>query len=75
MKYHFCTYIEKKQRVDIYLSSLFSQFSRSYIQRLIDTGSVTVNGSEVRKNIKIAPKDIVEIICESESTHLAFQDM
>ncbi len=75
MNYHFCTYFEKKQRVDIYLSSLFSQFSRSYIQRLIDNGAVTVNGEIVKKNIKIAPRDEVYLECISEPTNLAYQDM
>jgi len=32
----FCVFSEKKLRVDIYLSALFSDFSRSYIQKIID---------------------------------------
>ena len=75
MNYHFCTYLEKRQRVDIYLSSLFSQFSRSYIQRLIDNGSVRVNNQTVKKNIKISPRDEVYLECISEPTNLAYQDM
>jgi hypothetical protein len=36
MEYNFCVLSEKKIRVDMYLSALFKDFSRSYIQKLID---------------------------------------
>ena len=68
MNYHFCTYISSPQRVDIYLSTLFWEISRSYIQKLIDTGCVKVNGVCVKKNLKIQTKDeihITEIITSS----------
>jgi len=69
MNYNFSVNIEKKQRVDMYLSALFWEISRSYIQKLIDTGCVLVNGEKVKKNIKIIPRDeisIIEIITSSE---------
>jgi len=69
MRYHFCIYSEKSKRVDVYLSALFSGISRSYIQKLIDSGSVQINGKTVKKNLKIAPRDeifIEEIITSSK---------
>lgn len=62
----FCVFFEKKIRVDIFLSTLFSDFSRSYIQKIIDRGQVSVNWQKISKNIKISPRDeiIIEIIIE-----------
>ncbi len=69
MNYNFSTYIEKPQRVDMYLSALFWELSRSYIQKLIDTGCVKINGGIVKKNLKLQSRDevsIMEIIVSSE---------
>ena len=62
MKFHFCVFLEKKQRVDMYMSALFTEISRSYIQKMIDSGAVSVNGEKVKKNIKISSWD--EILIE-----------
>ena len=61
MKKQFCTVIEWKKRVDMYLSALFSDFSRSYIQKLIDKWDVKVNGKTISKNLKINNRDEIEI--------------
>lgn len=69
MKYNFSVYLEKKQRVDMYISALFPDISRSYVQKLIDSWCVKVNGISVKKNLKISPRDeicIQEIITSSE---------
>jgi 23S rRNA pseudouridine1911/1915/1917 synthase len=53
----------------MYLSALFTDISRSYIQKLIDTGCIKVNGSEIKKNLKLEPRDeisIIEIITSTE---------
>jgi len=67
MQYKFSTYIEKPQRVDIYLSALFSEFSRSYVQKMVDKGQVTVNNETISKNIKISARDEIcmNVIVES----------
>ncbi len=68
MNYSFSVFIEKTQRVDIYLSALFWELSRSYIQKLIDTWSVKVNGKIIKKNLKIHCQDelfIQEIVTQS----------
>lgn len=66
MRYIFCVLIEKNIRVDMYLSTLFSDFSRSYIQKIIDRWQIKVNWKEINKNIKIKNKDeiYIDIIIE-----------
>lgn len=66
MIYNFCVLIEKPKRVDMYLSTLFEEFSRAYVQKIIDRGQVTLNGKNFYKNIKVKNWDIisVEIILE-----------
>jgi len=61
MKIKFCTVIEWKKRVDMYLSAIFNDFSRSYIQKLIDKWDVKVNGKTISKNLKINNRDEIEI--------------
>ncbi len=38
------------ERVDKYLSFIFPRTSRSYIQKAIESGNVSVNGNPVSKN-------------------------
>lgn len=66
MIYKFCVLIEKQKRVDMYLSALFNDFSRSYIQKMIDRWQVSVNNEKISKNLKIKNKDeiIIEIVIE-----------
>jgi 23S rRNA pseudouridine1911/1915/1917 synthase len=45
----------------MYLSALFKDFSRSYIQKLIDEWKVRVNSKIVNKNLKIKNKDEINI--------------
>ena len=66
MKIKFCTLIENKKRVDMYLSALFSDFSRSYIQKLIDKWDVQVNWKTISKNLKISNKDEIEVNIQLE---------
>ncbi|MDP5039113.1 MAG: RluA family pseudouridine synthase [Candidatus Gracilibacteria bacterium] len=70
MKYEFCVYINGKQRVDMYLSALFIDFSRSYIQKIIDNGEVSVNDKNISKNLKIQNKDKVTIKINIEKLEL-----
>lgn len=53
-------------RVDIYLSALFEDYSRSYIQKMIDRGQIKVNGKVFSKNLKINNKDEFSIERELE---------
>jgi len=67
MNYKFSVFLDKPQRVDIYVSALFQDFSRSYVQKMIDKGQLRVNNKILNKNLKIKNKDEVslEIITES----------
>ena len=62
MKYNFCALFEEKnKRVDMYLSTLFNDFSRSYIQKMIDRWNVSVNNNKISKNLKIKSRDEINI--------------
>ncbi len=49
-------------RIDKYLAEQDLALSRSYIQKLMDEGLVTVNGRQVKANYKVSAGD--EIICD-----------
>lgn len=75
MIYSFCVYIEKKQRVDIYLSALFEDFSRSYVQKLVNRWQVQINGTVITKNIKIEAQDEIKIEIRLEKLEVEPEDM
>lgn len=49
-------------RIDKYLSFIFPKTSRSYIQKAIESGNVSVNGVTVSKNYKLKSDDKVEYL-------------
>jgi 23S rRNA pseudouridine1911/1915/1917 synthase len=79
MIYNFCVITDKAKRVDMYLSTLFNDFSRSYIQKMIDREQVSVNGKSISKNLKIKNKDelkieiIIEKLDEIEAEKMDFE--
>ena len=77
MKLEFCVYIFDKEirRVDMYLSALFKEQSRSYIQKLIEKWNVTVNGKIVSKHEKLKKWDLVEMIFETEKMEIEAENM
>lgn len=52
---------DEGQRVDSFVASR-SELSRSHVHTLIENGSVTVNGSAVKKNYKISADDVVSVL-------------
>ncbi|MCF7954981.1 MAG: RluA family pseudouridine synthase, partial [Phycisphaerae bacterium] len=52
----------KKKRLDIYLQSRFSRFSRSHIQTLIKEQGVDVNGLAAKASTKLSAGDKVDLI-------------
>lgn len=48
-------------RIDKFLSNAVDNVSRSYIQKLIENGAVTVNGKEVKSNYKTGSGDLIAI--------------
>lgn len=53
--------LENGERIDKFLSNEMADFSRSYIQKLVKDGHVSVNGKTVKANYKIAYDDIVTV--------------
>jgi 23S rRNA pseudouridine1911/1915/1917 synthase len=51
----------KEHRIDKYLHGRFSNFSRSFIQDAIKTGSVKVNGKVVKPSFKLNPGDKIDL--------------
>lgn len=48
-------------RLDVYLSQEFEDKSRSYIQKLVDEGNITVNGKNKKSNYKLKIDDKITI--------------
>jgi len=51
----------KERRVDKYLHSRFSNLSRRFIQKMIETGAIKVNGKIVKSSFKISPGDQIDV--------------
>lgn len=51
----------ESRRVDTFLSTLFTDVSRSYIQRLIARGDVWINGVQIHKNHKIYRGNVIRV--------------
>ena len=75
MEYKFCALVNTSQRVDIYLSALFKDFSRSYIQKMVDKWQVSVNWNILNKNLKIKNTDEIILTIISESLEVSPEKM
>lgn len=77
MKTQFSIFIPKQEirRVDMYLSALFPEHSRSYMQKLIEKGYLTVNGKVLESNKRVKKWDVLELEFETEKSPLAAEDM
>ncbi len=49
------------KRLDVYLSSRFSDYSRHVIQKIIDADAVSVNGRVAKASYRVRPGDLVSI--------------
>lgn len=52
---------ESNTRIDKYLSEQLEGTSRSYIQKLIENGQVSVNGKAVKSNYKLRADDVLSV--------------
>jgi len=52
---------ENGSRIDAWLSKRLEKYSRSYIQKLINDGMVSVNGSVVKANYKVRINDEISV--------------
>lgn len=57
-----CSETDEEIRIDKYLTTELSDFSRSYIQKLIRDEMVLVNEKKVKANYKVLPKDQIEVM-------------
>jgi 23S rRNA pseudouridine1911/1915/1917 synthase len=49
------------KRLDVYLASRFSDYSRQVIQKIIDADAVLVNGRQAKASYRVRPGDVVSI--------------
>src|SRR3954451_1861824 len=49
------------RRIDAYLASRFTDYSRSVIQRIIEAEAVTVNGRAVKASYKVRAGDQIKV--------------
>ena len=52
---------KKKERIDLFLTSVIENATRSKIQKLIEAELVKVNSKATKANYKIRPNDIIEV--------------
>lgn len=73
----FCVLADKREtrRVDTYLSALFPEKSRSYLQKMIDEWKISCNGANFSKNKKIYRGDVIEIEWKVENMALEAEDI
>jgi 23S rRNA pseudouridine1911/1915/1917 synthase len=56
-------------RIDRYITELFTHYSRSYFQQIIDNGGVSINGMVVKKqSAPLSPHDIITLQFPAERT-------
>ena len=51
---------KKKERIDVFLASSVENATRSKVQKLIESGNVTVNGKVVKASYLVSPGDKIE---------------
>jgi 23S rRNA pseudouridine1911/1915/1917 synthase len=73
----FCVLADPREtrRVDTYLSALFPEKSRSYLQKMIEEGKISCNGATFTKNKKIYRGDMIEIEWKVDQMELIAEDM
>ncbi len=77
MNTQFSVYIPKQhiRRIDLYFSDIFPEHSRSYINRLIDTGHIRVNGLPLWTNRRVILWDVIGVEFVTEKYYLKGEDM
>lgn len=58
----------EEERIDKYLNELMDSVSRSYIQKLLSDGNITVNGKNVKSNYKVRQEDDIRIFLPTAIT-------
>jgi len=71
---NFCVLSKWKNRIDIFLTNIFSDYSRSYIQKIIDRWDVKLNWISINKNLKISYKDEICISIVYQKYNIEAED-
>lgn len=73
----FCAllYPQEIRRVDMYVSALFADTSRSYIQKILEKWLIKINGKIASKWDRIRNKDLIEVIFETDKSHIEAEDI
>jgi 23S rRNA pseudouridine1911/1915/1917 synthase len=56
------------ERIDVYISACLKNVSRSFVQKLIISGNITVNNKNTKANYKIKTNDLIRIIFPKPET-------
>ncbi len=67
--------IYENDRVDRYVCSVLADFSRSYIQKIIENGDLTVNGKNVRSSYKVRVGDVINVTATEQIPDIVAQDI
>lgn len=64
------------ERIDALLPRLIPELTRSGAQRLLESGGVTVNGANARKNLRVSAGDVISVeLPEPECAGLVAQEL
>lgn len=67
---------EVNQRIDVYLANEFVDYSRSFIQKLIDSKKVIVNNKIAKSNYKVKLNDVISVeIPEPQKIEIAAENI
>ncbi len=56
--------LDVSERLDVFLTKELTEFSRSFVQKLVENGGVTVNGTVPKSNYKLRQGDIINVMVE-----------
>ncbi|MCH8519090.1 RluA family pseudouridine synthase [Candidatus Gracilibacteria bacterium] len=73
--FQFCVISKIPVRVDILISTLFSEYTRTYIAKCIERHDILVNNAPVKKNTLLKHRDIVSFKKEIYSTEILAEDI
>lgn len=55
---------DENKRIDIWLAERLADYTRSYLQKTMENGNITVNGNAVTKNYRIKNGDVIYVTVE-----------
>ena len=54
----------ENERIDRHVVSVLADLSRSYIQKLVSSGNITVNGRTIKSSYRVRPYDEIKVTTE-----------